>query len=128
MEMSFRREQYSPVKLMALIICPIVFPLAIPDCLRIAAGYVDCKAEFLSQTDLRARSHERMSALSTAASRVPKSSVASPLASKRFIQWQITSAVVACLIFDVKAKTLIDAPRAWPDRGQSIRVITALRG
>jgi hypothetical protein len=76
---------------------------------RIAAGYVDCNAEFLSQADLRARSHERMSALSTAASRVPKSSVASPLASKRVIQWQIASAVVACLIFDVKAETLIDA-------------------
>jgi len=72
MEMFFRREQYPPVKLMALIICPIAFPLAIPDFLRIAAGYVDCKAEFLSQTDLRARSHESMSALSTAASRVPR--------------------------------------------------------
>jgi hypothetical protein len=56
---------------------------------------------------------------------MPKRSVASPLASKMVIQWQITLAVVACLIFDVKAETLIDAPRAWPDRGQSIRVITA---
>jgi hypothetical protein len=29
------------------------------------------------------------------------------------------------LIFDVKAEKLIDARRAWFDRGQSIRVITA---
>jgi hypothetical protein len=83
------------------------------------------KPTFLSQTDLRARSHERMSALSTAASRVPKSSVTLPLASKRVIQWKITSAVVACLSFGVKAETLIDVPRAWPDRGQSIPIITA---
>ena len=81
-----------------------MFPLAIPDCLRIAAYYLDCKADFLSQTDLCAKSHDWMSALSTAASRVPKGSVASPLGSKGIIQWQITSAVVACLIFDVKAE------------------------
>jgi hypothetical protein len=60
-------------------------------------------------TNLSARTQERMYALSIAAIRVPKSSVASPLASKRVIQWQFTLAAVACLIFDVKTETLIDA-------------------
>ena len=66
-----------------------------------------------------------MFALSIAANRVPKAASLHHLHRKGVIQWQIRLAAVACLIFDVKAQTLIDMPRAWPDRGQSIRVITA---
>jgi len=45
--------------------CPIVFPFAIPDSSRIAAGYLLRTDEFLAQTHLRAKSHERTSPLST---------------------------------------------------------------
>lgn len=46
------------------------------------------------------------------ASRAPEGRVASPLASKRVAQWQISSVLVARQIFDVKAETPIDTSRA----------------
>jgi hypothetical protein len=48
------------------------------------------------------------SALCTIASRVPESSVASPLEIKSAVQSQISSVLVARRISDVKAETLTD--------------------
>src|SRR5580692_11981360 len=51
------------------------------------------------------------SALCTDASRVPESSVASPLEIKSVVQWQISPVLVARRISDVKAETLADTSR-----------------
>src|SRR5579864_6306297 len=52
------------------------------------------------------------SPLSTVASRVPESSVSSPLAFKRVAQWQLSSVLVARRISDVKAEKLTDTSGA----------------
>ena len=62
------------------------FPLREPDFLRIAAGYLLRTAEFLAQTHLRAKSHERTSPLSTAASQVPGDSFTGSAEFKGFVK------------------------------------------
>jgi hypothetical protein len=84
-----------PVKSVTVVTCAIVFPPHDFQSFRIAAGYVGCKAEFLAQTNLSARPQERMSALSTGASRVPESSVATSPEFKRVAQRRISPAFVA---------------------------------
>jgi hypothetical protein len=66
----------------------------------VAAGCFGAALPFLS-----------WSALCTIASRVPESSVASPLEIKSVVQWQISSVLVARRISDVKAETLTDTSR-----------------
>jgi hypothetical protein len=93
-----------PVESVTVVTCAIVFPPHDFQSFRIAAGHVGCKGEFLAQTNLSARLQEGMSARSTAASRLPESSVATSPEFKRVAQWRISPALVARLISDVKAE------------------------
>ena len=93
-----------PFESVSVVTCAIVFPPHDSRSFRIAAGYVSCTVEFLAQTNLSARPQERMSALSTAASRVPESSVATSPEFKRVVKWRNSAAFVAWRISDSRRK------------------------